>query len=150
MGRQIVAAGLLESSDTEVFVYWDFIFFGIICARVAHHEHQQRLGKKRRILMSFREVENFSKNFPKFFFAKTRQRIVSFESRARLSKIEVLESILEHFEIFRFFEFFQKKVELSKIREKILEKFQNALKSLIINILCSNRRTELQLGLRSV
>ena len=71
MGRQIVADALLESPDTEVFSFWDFIVFGIICARVAHHEHQQRLEKKRRILMSFREVEKFSKIFPNFFCQKS-------------------------------------------------------------------------------
>ena len=46
--------------------------------------------------MIFRGFENFSKNFPKLFFAKNRQRIISFRSHARLSKIEEKFSFLLH------------------------------------------------------
>jgi len=44
--------------------------------------------------------ENFgvSKIFSKFVFATNRQKITSFKSHARLSKIKALKSISEHFE----------------------------------------------------
>jgi hypothetical protein len=98
-------------------------------------------------LIGFSEIRKFFKKISKIFFVKTEHRIISFPSHARLSKIEVLESILEHFEIFRFSKIFRKNSKLVKFEEIFFFKFQNALKSLIFNILCSNRRTELQIGI---
>ena len=107
----------------------------LMCAHVAHQEHGQNFEKKCRILMDFRKSENFLKNFPKFLFVKSRRGIISFQSRARLSKIELLESILEHFEIFRFLKIFRKNFKFSKFEQKNNFKFQNALKSRVFNIL---------------
>ena len=85
-----------------------------MCAWCVHMWHIRHMGdfriffEKIRFFRIFVEFQNFSKNFPKIFFVKNRQNIVSFRSYARLNKIEAKYVILEHFEIFRFLKIFQK------------------------------------------
>ena len=71
-----------------------------------------------RFFRIFVEFQNFSKTFPKIFFVKNRQNIVSFRSYARLNKIEAKYVILEHFEIFRFLKIFQKIQNFHFFRKK--------------------------------
>ena len=89
MGRQIVLDGLLERSDTEVLFFGARRHMCLMCTHVAHQAIRQNFEKKTQNFQIFLGFENFSKFFPDIkAVSKNRQRNISFQSRARLSKIK--------------------------------------------------------------
>ena len=92
--RPEVLDGLLKRYDAEVLFFEARRHMCLMCTHVPYvytcgtSGTLAKFGQKIRNFRIFLDFENFSKNFPKLFFVKNRHRNISFQSRARLSKIE--------------------------------------------------------------
>ena len=143
----------MESYDAEL------TFLGVrmpmcpMCEHVAHDTHQAREQKKNRkksIFSKFLRIRKFSENFSQIFFCQKVAENHLISLTCSFEQNRSIRSDLRAFWKFSiFWKFFKKSWFFDFWRKKIIFT-ENALKSLPALIFCWNRRTELQIGIRTV